>query len=232
MIEGGSSPRFDESLASVARGLHLGAVAAGALVGAAVLFLWLERRGRSRWAEVPVTVSEAAHGPYRSSAFVTAHLARAPRLVRAASFASLFVGYASTPLILLALTRFPFDGVSIPLVPGLALVLVNAVCGWLLLARSRHAVSAARAGAQASLVANVGLALLTAGHIVMVELGRRDGIEHACSSSVTFVAMVFAVVSVLQAMLTIAAVRAHADVLAWGAGHSSASVSASESPSQ
>jgi hypothetical protein len=223
------APRFDQSLAGVAAGLHLGTIALGALAGTVALYLWLERRGRARWSEVPVAVSEATGGPYRGSTFVTAHLPRAPRLVRISCFASFFVAHASAPLILLALTRFPFDGVSIPLVPGLAIVAANWCCGWLLLVRSRRASAAARTGAKASLLANVGLVCLAAAHLIMVELGRREGIEHACSSSVTFAALVFATVSVLQAVLTIAAERAHGAELAWSP-HSS--VRANESPSQ
>jgi hypothetical protein len=52
-------------------------------------------------------------------------------------------------------------------------------------------------------------------HLVTVELQRRDGIEHACSSSVTFVVIVFALASVAQALVVMAALRAHEGVLAW-----------------
>ena len=196
--------RFDQSFAAVASQLHLGSVALGALAGTLALYLWVERRGRARWSEVPAVVSEVVAGPYRSGPLVTEHHAHAPGLVRVAAFTSFLVAHASAPVILLALSRFPFDGVSIPLVPGLALVGANWCCGWLLLTRSRHASTAARMAAKASLLANVGLLSLTAVHLVMVELGRREGIEHACSSSVTFVALVFAVVSVLHAALTLA----------------------------
>lgn len=208
-------PRFDESLVSVARGLHLGEIVAGALVSALLLFAWLERRGRRSWGQVPATHGAAPLGPYRSSDFVTEHLQRAPTLVRAASFGCLLFAHVFAPLIPLALLSFPFDGIAIPLAPGIALVLVNWCCAWLLLGRSRHATSAALTGAKASLVANVGLLLLAAFHFVAVELGRRDGIEHACSSSVTFVVMVFAVTSIAQALVTVSALRAHGAAIDW-----------------
>jgi hypothetical protein len=209
--------RFDESLASVARGLHLVEIVSLALVGALLLFVSLERRGRTRWAEVPAEHRGVALGPYRSSAFVSEHLRGAPRLVRTASFGALVFAHVFAPLIVLALAKFPFDGIAIPLAPGIALVVLNWCCAWLLLARSPHAESAARTGAKASLIANVGLLGMAAAHFVVVELGRREGIEHACSSSVTFVVLVFAVASVAQALITIAALRVHGDALGWRA---------------
>jgi len=212
-----SGPRFDESLGSVARGLHLTEIVVAALVAASLLFLWLERRGRQRWTVVPAAHGEAASGPYRASAFVAEHLDRAPLLVRAASFGCLVFAHVFAPLLVLALVSFPFDGIAIPLAPGIVLVLVNWGCAWLLLGRSPHAVAAARTGAKASLVANVGLLLLAASHFVVVELGRRDGIAHACSSSVTFVVIVFAIASVVQALVTVAALRAHGESLGWRA---------------
>ena len=210
-----AGPHFDETFASAARSLHLVEVAAGALVAALVLFPWLERRGRGRWAAVPVAVASVAHGPYRSSAFVADHLRRAPLLVRACSFGNLAFAHLFAPLILLALAKYPFDGIAIPLVPCMALVILNWCCAWLLLARSPEAESAARTGAVGSLMANVGLLGIAGAHFAVVELQRRDGIEHACSSSVTFVVIVFAVASILQGLLTVAALRAHGSVLAW-----------------
>lgn len=212
---GGGGPRFDESLVSVARGLHLAGIVAWAILGSLVLFVWLERRGRHRWASVPAERGEAPHGPYRSSTFVTGHVGRAPLLVRTASFGCLLFAHVFAPLIPLALISFPFDGIAIPLAPGIALVVLNWCCAWLLLGRSPHAESTARMGAKASLVANVGLLCLAAFHLVTVELGRRDGIEHACSSSVTFVVFVFAFASIAQALVTVAALRAHGPVLGW-----------------
>jgi hypothetical protein len=208
-------PRFDESLSSSARSLPLGEVSLAALVGAALLFVWLERRGRSRWADVPLSLGAAPCGPYRSSEFVAEHLRRAPLLVRSASFASLAFGHLFGPLILLALVQYPFDGIAIPLVPGVALVALNWCSAWLLLARSPHAESAARTGAIGSLMANVGLLGVAAAHFVAVELQRRDGVAHACSSSVTFVVIVFALASITQSLWTLAALRAHGGTLTW-----------------
>lgn len=208
-----AGPRFDESLATVARGLHLAEVAVLALAAALGLFVWLERRGRNRWAQVPSVSGADPRGPYRSSAFVAGHLPKAPGLVRAAAFGGLLVAHVFAPLIVLALAKFPFDGIAIPLAPGLALVVFDWAIAWLLLTRSPHARAAARAGAGASLLANVGLLVLASAHFTVVELGRHDGIEHACSSSVTFVVLVFALASLAQAFITGAALRAHSAAL-------------------
>ena len=211
----GSAPRFDESLASVARGLHLADLSAAAMLGALALFLWLERRGRPRWMQVPVGEYSTPRMPYRASSLVAAHLPKAPRLVRTAAFACLAFGQLFAPLIVLALAKYPFDGIAIPLVPGLALVALNWACAWLLLGRSPLATAMARSGAVGSLMANVGLLGIAGAHFVVVELQRRDGIEHACSSSVTFVVIVFAVSSVVQALIMMAALRAHTRALDW-----------------
>jgi hypothetical protein len=208
-----AGPRFDESLASVAQGLHVAALASSALAAAALLFWWFERRGRARWTQVPVSTLSISALPYRASQVVAGHLPRAPALVRAASFASLWLGLLFAPLIVLALAKYPFDGIAIPLVPGLALVALNGACGRLLLARSPNATSAARSGAVGSLLANAGLLLIAAAHFIVVELERHDGIEHACSSSVTFVVIVFALASLCQGMLTSAALNRHAAAL-------------------
>jgi hypothetical protein len=210
-----AAPRFDESLASAARGLHLGPIALAAVVGAVLLLWCLERRGRAHWAQVPVGTYETDHTPYRASSLVVKHMHRAPGLILVASFGSLAFGNMFTPLILLALWKYPFDGIAIPLVPGVALALINWLCAWLLLGRSPHAEATARSGAVASLMANVGLLGLAAAHFVVVELQRRDGIAHACSSSVTFVVLVFAISSVLQALVTMAALRHHQRSLVW-----------------
>jgi len=211
-----TGPRFDDSLASVARTFHVGQWILGALVCAVVVFAWLERRGRTRWARVPCATQKARHGPYRSSDFVSDTLHRAPGLARAASFGSVALTLVFAPLILLALTNYPFDGIAIPLVPGIVLALLNSWCAWLVLARSPHAGSAARSGAVGSLIANVGLLALAALHFVTVELARREGIEHACSSSVTFLVLIFAASSIAQALLTLAALRVHGQALSWG----------------
>jgi hypothetical protein len=208
-------PRFDESLGTVARGLHLGDVTLAALVAAAILFGWLERRGRGKWAQVPLASMVAGDGPYRESSIVSARLKRAPRLVRAASFASFALAHLFAPLIILSLTRYPFDGIAIPLIPGIALILANWGCGWRLLVRSPGASAAALSGAKASLIANVGLLVLAGAHFAVVEAQRREGIQHACSTSVTFVVIVFAVASLGQALLTLTALRAHEAELDW-----------------
>jgi hypothetical protein len=210
-------PRFDESLASVARGLHVGPVAALAFAAGVALFLWLERRGRSSWAQVPASTYTATAGPYRQSEVVSTHLERAPALVRAAAFANLVFAHAFAPLILLALVKYPFDGIAIPLIPGIALVLLNWGCAWLMLGRTRDAPSTVRSAAVASVMANVGLLVIAAAHFAVVEAQRQEGIQHACSTSVTFVVIVFAIASLALSLLTLATLRAHRRELGWKA---------------
>jgi hypothetical protein len=146
---------------------------------------------------------------------VVSYMQRAPWLVRAACFGSFASCHVFAPLIVLALALYPFDGIAIPLVPGVALIAFNWCCGWLLLGRSIHAPPVARLGAVGSLMTNVGLLGIAAVHIVGVELRRRDGIEHACSSSVTFVVFAIALGSVIQALVTMAALRTCGPALAW-----------------
>lgn len=210
-----SGLRVDESLLSVIRGLHLGVIALASLVGAWLLFTWLERRGRMRWMRVPVATFLASARPYRGSEVVSEHLARAPRWVRVASFACLAFGHLFVPLILVALVSYPFDGIAVPLIPGLALAVLNWVCAWLLLGRSPNASQAARLVAVGSLMANVGLLAISAAHLVGVELQRRDGIEHACSTSVTLVVIVFAASSVALAIVMLRALRSCSRELDW-----------------
>lgn len=217
-----NGPRFDESLSSVIRGLHVGEIALASIVGAMLLFAWLERRGRRHWARVPVATYLASTRPYRASEVISRHLARAPGIVRLASFSSLAFGHLFIPLILLALVSYPFDGIAIPLIPGIAMALLNWACGWLLLARSPNASQAARLAAVGSLMANVGLLVMSAAHLVGVELQRRDGIEHACSSSVTLVVIVFATSSVVLAFVMLRALRSCRRELDWVPGSNAA----------
>ena len=204
-----AGPRFDESLGSVARDLHVVELTAMAFAVTLVLFVWLERRSRNRWNVVPLLTWSSARSPYRSSDVIASHMARAPRLVRVASFCSFAFGHVFAPLVLLALVKYPFDGIAIPLVPGMALALLNWGCAALLLRRSPLAAAATRSGAVGSLMVNVGLLGIAGAHLFVVELERYDGIEHACSSSVTFLVMVFALCSIAQALLMKAALRAH-----------------------
>ena len=83
--------------------------------------------------------------------------------------------------------------------------------------RFDHSLASAmvKSGAVGSLMANVGLLGIAGAHFAVVELQRRDGIEHACSSSVTFVVLVFAVSSVVQALTMLQALRVHQPLLDW-----------------
>lgn len=204
----------DESLVSVARELHVGGFVFTAVVAAVFANLWLERRGRQNWEGLPPVKSANLGHPYRATIVAIAAAGKAPPLLRGAAFANIVFGNVFIPLIALAVVRYPFDGISIPLLPAMALALLNWACAWLLLTRAKLAASAARSGAVGSLMANVGLLAIAGVHFVEVEL-QRDGIEHACSSSVTFVVIVFAAASVAQALVVLVALRAHGETLAF-----------------
>ncbi|HEY3822850.1 MAG TPA: hypothetical protein VGL81_37050 [Polyangiaceae bacterium] len=211
----GAGPRFDESLASAAHDLHVGQLTLGAIVVAVTLYARLERRSREQWKVVPATEHVAPRTPYRSGTLRYERMAQAPRLVRLTALATFSFVLLFAPLVLLTLLKYPFDGVAIPLVPGLALAILNGACAVLLLWRSKLAVAAVRSGAVGSLMINVGLLVIGAVHLCVVELDRHDGIEHACSSSVTFMALVFAVCSIVLALLMKATLRAHEASIAW-----------------
>jgi hypothetical protein len=207
--------RFGEaSLASVARELHLVPVVTAGLIAGILAFLWLEGRGRMAWRYAPLAMARASAAPYRQSSIVSRYLDSAPLAVRISALTTLVLASVLAPLALLALFAFPFDGVAIPLMPGVAFLVLNAVAAWRLLSRSPHARTAAQSGANGSLIISVGMVCIGAGHLLMVEMQRNEGIEHACSASVTFVCILFALGSGAQALLTLAALRMHGGLLA------------------
>ena len=209
-----ASPRFDDSLASVVRDLHLVPVATTALVLGLLAFAWLERRGRTAWGLTVAAEEWAPLAPYRYAPIVTHQRRRAPLLVRGSALGTLLFVNLLAPLALLAMLEFPFDGVAVPLMPGIALLLFNGVAAWLLLARSPHASTAAQSSATASLITSVGMVCIGGVHLWTIEMQRAVGIEHACSTSVTFVVVLFALGSGAQALLTLMALHVHRDLLA------------------
>lgn len=215
MTAAGPPVRFDEPLTAVASNLHLAVVVPMAIVGAGLLYVWLERRGRNRWSAVPLSRVTVASGPYRASDVVATRLPHAPPAVRAAAFVSLAFAHVFAPLVLIALAKYPFDGIAIPLLPGMALVALDWWCAWLLLARSPSAYSIGRSAASASMLANVALLLIAGAHLVLVELDRQQGLQHSCSSSVTFVVLLFAAASIAQALVMRGMLRRSAPALTW-----------------
>jgi hypothetical protein len=206
--------RFDESLTAVAHELHLVPVVFAGLFAGILAFLWLERRGRMAWRHAPLAITRASAAPYRQSSVVSRYLDCAPLAVRASALTTFVLAIVLAPLALLALFAFPFDGVAIPLMPGVAFLGLDAVAAWLLLSRSPHARTAAQSGANGSLIISVGTMCIGAGHLLTVEMQRSEGIEHACSTSVTFVCILFALGLGAQALLTLAALRMHGALLA------------------
>ncbi len=192
--------------------LHVGAVALAAVACATALFLYGERNGRSRWVELTRKVTTGS-GPYRSTSLAASHLRAAPRLVRATSFTGLAFGHLFVPILTVALVVFPFDGIAVPLLPGIAVAVANWWCAWLLLRRSSLAQPFGRAAAVSSLVANIGLLALCPIHLLLIENQRLEGIVDACSSSVTGLELVFALAAVVQASLILATLRFHKEAL-------------------
>src|SRR5690348_12450387 len=66
-------------------------VAVVAILLATPLYLWLERRHRHRWPDVPAPPEEAGRGAYRRGVVHTMKAGRAPRVTRVAAFLLLSV---------------------------------------------------------------------------------------------------------------------------------------------
>src|SRR5215472_6767632 len=196
--------------------LHLVHIAALAVVGAVVAFRLLERRGRERWSGVARGSLGAPSGPYRSSSLVASRHARAPFLVRVTSFTGLAFGHLFVPVLILALLTFPFDGIAVPLMPGVAVALAYWACAWAMLGRLNEAAALSRAVAVASMVANMGLLALCPIHLLLIENHRLQGLRQAVSTSVTGVELLFAAAAVVQASLMLATLRLHRGALESG----------------
>ena len=199
-------PHFDESLAALTahRSAIAGALLASAASAAVVLAL-LVRRARPRWRCDLAPMRSA--GPYRGAVIVRAAERDIPPLVRAAAASCFAYGHFFLPLIVVALATLRFDGIAVPLVPGVAIALTTWISGWLLLARAESAPEIVRASAVASLVLNVTMLGLSVAHLAYVELASQ---VHECSSSFAFIALVVSIASVPQSMLVLTAVSRHA----------------------
>jgi len=200
---------FDGSLGEISRySLWIALAAALSFAIAGVLYAWVERRARPHWAGVAVR-SASVGSPYRASTLAVEHLSRAPRLVRVAAFASFAFGQVFVPALVFVLATFRFDGLGVPLFPGVVIALVTWCCGWLLLRRSAQATEIVRLVARVTLGLNGALLVLSAAHFVVVE-ARWAGPLHECSASTVLAVCVFATASLPQAFLMLMSVRAHA----------------------
>jgi hypothetical protein len=193
--------------------LHLGRIAVFALASAALLFVYAEKRLRPRWLAMAAGRVGARSGPYRSTTLVSSRLRRAPLLVQVTSLLGLTFGHLFVPALIAALLIFPFDGIAVPLMPGIAIAVANWCSAWLLLGRSPLALAFTRAAALSSLVANIGLLALCPIHLLLIENHRVEGLVQVCSASVTGVELIFALASVAQAVLLLATLRLHGTLL-------------------
>jgi hypothetical protein len=200
--------QFDGSLEELARFERGIAVCAGlAILLAFALYVRVERVARRLWAGVAVG-GKSVGSPYRAETLVVERLGRAPRLVRAAAFACFAFGLVFVPALVFVLSTFRFDGLGVPLFPGVAIAFGTWCCGWLLLRRSDRATEVVRLLALMSLGLNGALLVLSMAHFAVVE-ARWAGPLHECSASTVLAVCVFATASLPQALLMLAAVRRH-----------------------
>jgi hypothetical protein len=199
------SPRFDDSLAQIAAlKVPIAACAAIALATAVALAASVEGQVKRSWAKVPI-LGRLGVRPYRTTTAPVAYLTRVPFAVRAAAICCFAFGHLFVPGLVAALVSFRFDGIAVPLIPGVAMALAIWACGWLLLRRSASAPEIVRSAAVASLVMNVSLFAMSVLHIVLVE----GSYSHECSSSLAFTACVFAGAAVLQSTVMLLALGAY-----------------------
>jgi hypothetical protein len=200
---------FDGSLEELARLERVIAICTAlAIVLAIALYFWVERATRHLWAGVTVK-RRSVGSPYRVEMLVVERLDRAPRLVRIAALACFAFGHVFVPGLVFVLATFRFDGLGVPLFPGVAIAFAIWCCGWLLLRRSDGATEITRLLGLVSLGLNGTLLVLSMAHFAVVE-ARWAGPLHECSASTVLAVCVFATASLPQAILMIAAVRKHA----------------------
>jgi hypothetical protein len=140
-----------------------------------VLWAQAERRGRSRWWDVPDgTVEDAAPagGPFRSGGSVPRYLERAPLSLRVICYVAIVVGLWALPLLPIALVLLTVGGLGIffsPLIYA-GFALVSAARGLLL--RREDAVERALSAANVvKVVCAIYLAMVGVMGLVIDELG-------------------------------------------------------------
>jgi hypothetical protein len=200
---------FDGSLEEISRySVFIAIAGVVSLATAILLYAFGERHARPHWAGVALK-SASVGSPYRAETLVVERLARAPRFVRLAAFSSFAFGMVFVPALVFVLSTFRFDGLGVPLFPGVVLAFATWCCGWLLLRRSDQAVEIVRLVARVTLGLNGALLVLSATHFFVVE-ARWGGPLHECSASTVLAVCVFATASLPQALLMLASVRAYA----------------------
>ncbi len=163
-----------------------------------VLMRNLDLRGRARWRAVGGR-AHTAGGPYRSATLQGTSLVAAPAWVRGATLGSLVFALGAMPAVYLVLDTPHFDGIAVPLLPGLLLSIASACCVGLLLARATDdASSAARLAGRTSLFFHGSLSVLALAHLVVVETDWGSQV-HSCSRSLALAVLALALGATAQA---------------------------------
>jgi hypothetical protein len=172
-----------------------------------VTYRALDARGRARWFEVGGR-SHAPSGPYRSAVVHSARLVVAPSSVRTATVVSVVFLLGAAPAVYTVLDTPHFDGIAVPLLPGLLLSLASALCVSALLARaSDEASHAARLTGRTSLFFHGGLSVLALAHLIVVETDWGSQV-HACSRSLALGVLALALGATAQSLAVVRAAAA------------------------
>jgi len=180
------------------------------LFAASLPYVFVETRWRWRWREIEagrVAADRGAPGAYRAAGDVPRYLHEAPRLIRWTAFSCFLFGQMFVPGLVVGLFGILAGGVGVVSVPGLITAAKIYRAGFALLRRDpRLAVHRVRDAASWSLWLN---GILFVFSLVFV--------PHAFSSAGT-AAMIglvdgYGLVSVLQALLMLRAVRVYEDAL-------------------
>ena len=180
------------------------------LFSASLPYVFVENRWRWRWREIEagrVAADRASQGIYRAAGDVPRYLHEAPRLIRWTAFSCFLFGQMFVPGLVVGLFGILAGGVGLTSIPGLITAAKIYRAGLSLLRRDpRLAVMRAREAAAWSLWLN---GILFALSLVFV--------PHALSSAGTAVMIGivdgYGLLSVLQALLMLHAVRVWEDAL-------------------
>jgi hypothetical protein len=184
----------------------------GSLGFTVTLFRKLDARGRARWLEIAGAARSIA-GPYRSTVVLGARIGTAPRAVRTAAAMSVLFALAAVPAVYAVLDSPHFDGIAVPLLPGLALSIASACCAAALLARATEAAHAARLTGRASLFFHACLSILALAHLVVVETEWGSQV-HACSRSLALGVLGLALLATAQSFSVVRAAEASEELRA------------------
>ena len=194
--------------------LWLGAQGLVLFTAAAVPCLIVERRWRWRWREVEegriaVALDGNHASPYRESGTVPSYLERAPRLLRVAAFSCLFFGQMFVPGLVMGVFGLVAAGIGVVSIPGL-ITAAKLYSGGLSLLRRDPVRSfwKVRDAAQWALWLN---GIIIAGSIPFAAYGLLY--HHGAMLGLVVFFDGYGLLSILQALLCLHAVRRYEDAL-------------------